>query len=94
MLVTILFLDSLGGGELLMIMLFILLFFGSGKIPDLARGLGRSMREFKDAMSGVQRDIENSVREKEYKNEIQKTVPPVKSEEAETGEKKDPHQPE
>jgi sec-independent protein translocase protein TatA len=58
---TLLFLDNLGGGELLLIMVFVLFFFGSKKIPDLARGLGRASREFKDAMSGVQREIEQSI---------------------------------
>ena len=61
----ILFLESLGGGELLIIMLFILIFFGSSKIPDLARGLGRGMREFKDAMAGVQSEIRQTVNETE-----------------------------
>ena len=65
MLAIILFLDSLGGGELLVIMLFILIFFGSSKIPDLARGLGRGMREFKDAMQGVQSEIKRSMNETE-----------------------------
>jgi sec-independent protein translocase protein TatA len=53
-----LFLESLGGGELLVILLFILIFFGSKKIPDLARGLGRAMREFRNAMSDVRSEIE------------------------------------
>jgi len=64
----ILFLDSVGGGELMVIMLFILMFFGSKKIPDLARGLGKGMREMKDAMSGVQTEIRQSM------NDIEKTV--------------------
>lgn len=46
-----------------MVMLVVLLFFGSKKIPELARGLGRGMREFKDATSGVQREIEESMKE-------------------------------
>lgn len=62
MLCIFLFLDNLGGGEILVIMLFILFFFGSKKIPDLARGMGRASREFKDAMSGVQREIEGSMK--------------------------------
>ncbi len=61
MLSFLLFLDNLGGGELLLVMVFVLFFFGSKKVPDLARGLGRASREFKDAMNGVQREIENSV---------------------------------
>lgn len=58
----LLFLDNLGGGELLVIMVFVLFFFGSKKVPDLARGLGRASREFKDAMNGVQREIEESMK--------------------------------
>jgi sec-independent protein translocase protein TatA len=65
MLAIILFLDSLGGGELMVIMLFILIFFGSNKIPDLARGLGRGIREFKDAMQGVQSEIRQGMNESE-----------------------------
>jgi sec-independent protein translocase protein TatA len=62
MISAILFLDNLGGGELLVILLFTLFFFGSKKIPDIARGLGRAGREFKDAMNSVQREIEDNVR--------------------------------
>ncbi|MBS1763959.1 MAG: twin-arginine translocase TatA/TatE family subunit [Bacteroidetes bacterium] len=62
MLSMLLFLDNLGGGELLVIMVFVLFFFGSKKVPDLARGLGRASREFKDAMNGVQREIEQSMK--------------------------------
>lgn len=46
-----------------MVLLVVLLFFGSKKIPELARGLGRGMREFKDATSGVQREIEESMKD-------------------------------
>ncbi|MDP6908536.1 MAG: twin-arginine translocase TatA/TatE family subunit [Flavobacteriales bacterium] len=59
---TLLFLN-LGGGEIIVVLLIVLLFFGSKKIPELARGLGRGMREFKDATSGVQREIEESMRD-------------------------------
>jgi len=59
---SILLFFNLGGGEIFIIMVVILLFFGSKRIPDLARGLGKGMREFKDAMSGVQRDIEDSIK--------------------------------
>ena len=77
MLSTILFLESIGGGELMVIMLFILMFFGSKKIPDLARGLGKGMREMKDAMNGVQSEIRQSI------NEVEKSVtqPTTKMEE-------------
>lgn len=54
---------NFGGGEIIIVLLVVLLFFGSKKIPELARGLGRGMREFKDATSGVQREIEESMKE-------------------------------
>ena len=83
MLMITLFLDSVGGGELMVIMLFILMFFGSKKIPELARGLGKGMREMKDAMNGVQSEIRQSMNEventiKEEKNKI--TEPPKPAE--------------
>lgn len=47
-----------GGTELLVIALVVLLLFGGRKIPELMRGLGRGMKEFKDASSG--KDDSNS----------------------------------
>ncbi len=67
----ILFLESLGGGELLVILLFVLLFFGSKNIPSLARGLGKGIREFKDAMNGVQSEIKQGMYEIEKQARIE-----------------------
>jgi sec-independent protein translocase protein TatA len=47
---------SLGGGEIIVIILIVLLLFGGKKIPELARGLGKGIREFKDASKGVSDD--------------------------------------
>ncbi|MDU0369523.1 twin-arginine translocase TatA/TatE family subunit [Hymenobacter endophyticus] len=55
-----LFLEGIGGGELMVIVLFILIFFGANKIPELARGLGKGIREFKDASREIRSEIENS----------------------------------
>lgn len=78
----LLFLDNLGGGELLVIMVFVLFFFGSKKVPDLARGLGRASREFKDAMNGVQREIEQSMKAPELsvKKELKADETPLPEE--------------
>ncbi|GAB3233332.1 hypothetical protein GCM10027346_21230 [Hymenobacter seoulensis] len=57
---TLLFLGDLGGGELMLIMVVILIFFGANKIPELARGLGKGIREFKDASREIRSEIENS----------------------------------
>lgn len=46
------FLGGLGGGEILLIVLALLLMFGGKKIPELMKGLGKGMKEFKDASSG------------------------------------------
>lgn len=40
---------NLGGSEVIIILVVLLLFFGAKKIPELARGLGKGVREFKDA---------------------------------------------
>ena len=55
-----LFLGDLGGGEIMLIMVVILIFFGANKIPELARGLGKGIREFKDASSEIRSEIENA----------------------------------
>jgi sec-independent protein translocase protein TatA len=55
----ILFLN-LGGGEIAMILFVILLLFGGKGIPNVARALGKGIREFKDAASGIQKDIQES----------------------------------
>jgi len=54
---TLLFLN-LGGGEIILILLVVLIFFGAKKIPELARGLGQGMREFKKASQEIQDNIE------------------------------------
>ena len=53
------FLGGLGGWEILLIMLVILIFFGAKRIPDLARGLGKGIREFKDATNEIKDNIED-----------------------------------
>jgi sec-independent protein translocase protein TatA len=46
-------LGGLGGPELLLILVIVFFLFGGKKIPELARGLGKGIKEFKDASSGV-----------------------------------------
>ena len=52
---------NLGGGEIFIVLLIILLLFGSKKIPELARGLGKGIRYFKDATNEIQNEIRESV---------------------------------
>ncbi len=53
-----LFAFSLGGPEVFIVIFAILLLFGAKKIPELARGMGRGIREFKDATKEIKNEIE------------------------------------
>ena len=52
-----------GGWELILIVLVVLVFFGAKRIPELARGLGKGIREFKDATKEIKNDIEEGIQE-------------------------------
>jgi sec-independent protein translocase protein TatA len=49
--------------HMIVILLIVLLLFGGKKIPELMRGLGKGIREFKDAKDNVRKEIENSINE-------------------------------
>jgi sec-independent protein translocase protein TatA len=68
---TLLFLGDIGGSELILIMVVILIFFGANKIPELARGLGKGIREFKDASSEIRNEFENAGQQRpnQYSNQ-------------------------
>ena len=54
-------LGDIGGPELLLVMFLILLLFGGEKLPQLARGLGKSVREFKKVTSEAQNEIKRAI---------------------------------
>jgi sec-independent protein translocase protein TatA len=75
MLASVLLFFDVSGGEIMVIMLFVLMFFGSKKIPELARGLGKGMREFQDASNGIRREIQNEANKlRDEASKIQKDV--------------------
>ena len=51
---------NIGAPELFVIVFVVIVFFGSKKIPELMRGLGKGIREFKDATGDIQKEIRNS----------------------------------
>ena len=55
--------DLFSGPHIILIALVVLLLFGGKKIPELMRGLGRGIREFKDAKDNVSREIEDHMNE-------------------------------
>ena len=58
---------NLGWTEILLIAFVVLLLFGGKKIPELMRGLGRGVLEFKDAKDNVKKELEDSIAEKDSK---------------------------
>ena len=64
----LLFLGSLGGGELILIALVILLLFGGKKIPELMKGLGKGVKSFKDGMNEIEKDTKDVNNNTEDKN--------------------------
>ena len=60
---TLAFIQNIGGGSLLLILVVFLLLFGAKRIPELARGLGRGIREFKDATNEIKDDLSNSTKD-------------------------------
>ncbi len=72
----------IGGTELFVILLIVVMLFGADKIPEIARGLGKGIRQVKDATNEIKREINDSVKEqgvdtnfiKDIKNDIQNEV--------------------
>lgn len=62
-----LFLGGVGFQEIMVIGLFVLVFFGAKKIPEFMKGLGKGVKEFKEGVSSVQKDIEESTNMTEVK---------------------------
>ncbi|MEQ9438878.1 MAG: twin-arginine translocase TatA/TatE family subunit [Cyclobacteriaceae bacterium] len=67
---TLLFIGGLGGWEVLLIVAIVLILFGAKKIPELARGLGTGIKEFKNATTEVNKEWN-----KEEDTKSSKTVP-------------------
>ena len=75
-------LPDFGGGEMLILMFVVLLLFGGDKMPQLAKGLAKTIREFKKAAGDVEREIKQAIdevpeipRPPQITREIPKTFP-------------------
>ena len=75
---------NLGGGEVFIVVLVIILFFGSDKLPGIAKGLGKGLREINDAKMQIQNEIQKSTGG--LSDEIKKHTSEIQSEIEKAGE--------
>lgn len=72
----------IGGAEIFIIITIAIMLFGADKIPEIARGLGKGMRQIKDATNDVKREITKTAKKQgidtEFVKEIKKDVDDVK----------------
>ena len=76
---------NIGTGEMILIIFAALMLFGGEKLPEIAKGLGKGIRDFKDASEDVKREINNQINNYEVKTpeaEPQKLVEETKIEAA------------
>jgi sec-independent protein translocase protein TatA len=67
---------NIGGGEIFFVLLIVVMLFGAKRIPEIARGLGKGIKEVKNAANDIKTEITNSTTEddslKKFKDKIEK----------------------
>jgi len=66
---------NLGGGEIILILALILILFGAKKLPELAKGLGQGIKEFKKATKDVTEEVSHAMEETPPSPPPQKRLP-------------------
>ncbi len=64
----------ISGPEIIIILLIVVMLFGADKIPEIARGLGKGMRQLKDATNEVKREINQTAKNNNIDTDIVKDV--------------------
>jgi len=64
----------ISGAEIFVILLIVVMLFGADKLPEIARGLGKGMRQVKDATNDIKREISNSAKQNDIDIDIAKNV--------------------
>lgn len=68
---TLLFIS---GGEIVVILLVVVMLFGADKIPEIARGLGKGIKEVRNAANDIKQEINNTASKNEDLNELKKQL--------------------
>lgn len=77
----VLFFLNIGGSEMILILAVILILFGGKGLPSIAKTLGKAMREFRDAATGVEREIYNASNEsRNVIKEVEEKIQEIKKE--------------
>ena len=66
-----------GGMEWVWILLVVVVLFGGKKIPELAKGIGKGIREFNDAKDGIKKDIEDGMTQDPSNSQKANTAKPI-----------------
>lgn len=64
----------ISGQEIFIIMIIVVMLFGADKIPEIARGLGKGMRQVKDATNDIKREINDSAKKQGIDTNITKEL--------------------
>jgi len=64
----------ISGAEIFIILLIVVMLFGADKLPEIARGLGKGMRQVKDATNDIKREIKNSAEKNDIDLDVAKNV--------------------
>jgi TatA/E family protein of Tat protein translocase len=65
---------NIGGSELFFIVFMVLMLFGSKKIPEIARGLGKGLREMKEAANGIEKELTKEMDDIKKDTDIKKLI--------------------
>ena len=76
---VLLFFSNLFSTDMILILIVALMLFGGDKLPEIARGLGKGSRDFKEASEGVKREINNQIYAYEEKKEEKKMEEAIKA---------------
>jgi len=64
----------IGGPEIIVIGLIVIMLFGADKIPEIARGLGKGMRQLKDATNDIKKEINNTAKNQGIDTDVAKDI--------------------